>query len=213
MNLEFLFRNVGNRITPELAQGLAAAIQGLAVEAYKQGCLETAQAAAPRADLPGFDYLQKEVIGEYTLHPAKWSCEQERVIPLHREHFAELESQRNVGARFDPRYDYLDSWESQGRLLLVLLEWQGAVVGNIGMVLDRGKTNQLLTAQEQFFFISPAHRKGWMGMRLLRYVEELLIQAGFKEITFFSHPARPADSLYKRAGYLPAGSVYTKVLA
>ena len=213
MNLEFIFRNVGNRITPELAQGLASAVQAVAVEAYKQGCLETAQAATPRVDIPGFDYLQKEVLGLYTLRPAKWSCEQERIIPLHQTHFAELESKRHPGAQFDPRYDYVNSWEAQGRLLIVLLEFDGEVVGNVGMLLDRGKTHNLLTAQEQFFFITRQHRKGWMGMRLLRYVEKLLVAADFKEITFFSHPARPADAFYKRAGYQNSGSVFTKVIA
>jgi GNAT superfamily N-acetyltransferase len=209
---EFLKRNIGNRLTPELAQGLHGSISGMISETYKQAFNDAMKSIVGTGGALDVDYGLKETLGDYTLKVVKLEEVRERVDQLHRDHFAELESVRNPAAAFNPRYDLWVGWERNQQFVLFVLEHGGQIVGNIGVYTSLSKTNSNLVASEQFIYLAKEHRKGWMGMRLLKFAERVLKASGVTEMVFSSHPVKDTSAFYKRAGYHIGGTIHMKVL-
>ena len=211
MSLEFLFRNVGNRITPELAQGLSAAIQGLVTEAYKQGCHDTARAASgrPRTELristsstiEGYQFL----LGDYV-------ADLPRFEHLQKLHLAEVETARDPRLQWQANQDLMCQMARDGQMHIFLIAHGEAVVGYMTMQFHEDYGTGQRIGSELHFFIQKEHRKGWLALRFIRWIEETLRQNGIAEMRAGVRDIKDVSAIYRRLHYKPFAHLFSKVL-
>jgi len=197
MNLRLLVaaleRNLGNTLTPELAQGLLSTLQqpdlndrinveDIPAEEY-EGCLILAERIEDLVD---------------------------EIKPLHAAHWAETESYRH-GIELNADYDYMVNAERQGRFILFTVRYEGTLVGNCMMYLSKSTHTQKWVAEEDTIFILPEYRKGRLGVRLIRYVEDVLRNMGISEIRITVKTVNTVAKLMMRMGYAHTGNQLTKV--
>jgi GNAT superfamily N-acetyltransferase len=189
-----LQNNLGNVITNELVYGILAAIQN-----------EERSNAINIQDIPAIEYadnlIQVERI-EDVLHELK---------PVHAAHWQETERYRH-GIALNPDYNYMINAERSGRFMLFTVRNQSGVVGNCMMYLSRSTHTQRWVAEEDTIFILPEYRKGRLGVRLIRYVEDVLRNMGVTEIRVTVKTVNDVGRLLSHLGYNHTGNQLTKTL-
>ncbi len=189
-----LQNNLGNVITNELVYGILAAIQN-----------EERSNAINIQDIPAIEYadhlIQVERI-EDVLHELK---------PVHSAHWQETERYRH-GIALNPDYNYMINAERSGRFMLFTVRNQSGVVGNCMMYLSRSTHTQRWVAEEDTIFILPEYRKGRLGVRLIRYVEDVLRNMGVTEIRVTVKTVNDVGRLLSHLGYNHTGNQLTKTL-
>src|SRR5262249_33873566 len=116
--------------------------------------------------------------------------------------------------RLLPDYDSMSRADRAGGLLQFTVRYRGRIVGHCRMYLGRSSHSDNLIASEDTLYVDPAHRGAWLGMKLLRYVEQCLLQhAGdLIEIEANSKLANRADVLMRRMGYAPVATQFHKIV-
>lgn len=189
-----LQNNLGNVITNELVYGILAAIQN-----------EERSNAINIQDIPAIEYadhlIQVERI-EDVLHELK---------PVHAAHWQETERYRH-GIALNPDYNYMINAERSGRFMLFTVRNQSGIVGNCMMYLSRSTHTQRWVAEEDTIFILPEYRKGRLGVRLIRYVEDVLRNMGVTEIRVTVKTVNDVGRLLSHLGYNHTGNQLTKTL-
>ena len=88
-------------------------------------------------------------------------------------------------------------------------------VGALGAILHPDINDDILVAQETFWFVAPEHRGGTAGIRLLNEFETWAAFRGAKRILvehlWASMPAKVAK-IFERRGYNGVATVHMKVL-
>jgi GNAT superfamily N-acetyltransferase len=189
-----LQNNLGNVITNELVYGILAVIQN-----------EERSNAINIQDIPAIEYadhlIQVERI-EDVLHELK---------PVHAAHWQETERYRH-GIALNPDYNYMINAERSGRFMLFTVRNQSGIVGNCMMYLSRSTHTQRWVAEEDTIFILPEYRKGRLGVRLIRYVEDVLRNMGVTEIRVTVKTVNDVGRLLSHLGYNHTGNQLTKTL-
>lgn len=187
---------VGLTLTPELAAKLVAQV---ATRCY-----------------PGpvdISAIEPQTVGSYTIGCARAAHALPRLYPIHREHWMETEGHRH-SVEFDPDYARAADLEAQGRYLLIVVvdNTTGAYIGNYSLYLARSMHTKKLIATEDTLFISKPHRKGRLGISLIRFAERALAQLGVEELNVSVKQVNHVGSMIQRMGYAPVGTQYTKIL-
>jgi hypothetical protein len=132
--------------------------------------------------------------------------------PLHALHFAETERYR-AGVHLSPNLEYLIDQERAGQLLQFTARVMetGALVGNMRVFLYRDLHAGVFTAKEDTFFVVPAHRGGFLAVRLWQFVERSVVSIGVREIRFSSKLINGADRMAVYLNYQPVGLEFVKI--
>jgi GNAT superfamily N-acetyltransferase len=98
--------------------------------------------------------------------------------------------------------------------LLAVLD-AGTIVGFVAGIKSAllGST-QALTGTELAWWISPDHRKGRNGIKLMLFIEDLARKQGIKYwnmISMESSDPERANKIYEKLGYVKSETSYTKV--
>lgn len=116
---------------------------------------------------------------------------------------------------FDPDYTVNMVKLSLDHELLAVVDLNGVVgfvAGIKSPLLGNGDT---LTGTELAWWIEPEHRKGRLGIDLMRYIEKLAKIQGVKYwnmISMESSAPEVANRIYERLGYSKSETSYTKVI-
>lgn len=188
-----LANNIGNTLTPELAVGLLHAAQ---------------QTQDRRIDVHGFAPLEYV---DYVISCEYLETALEQVKPLHRKHWEETEKYRH-NIPLNPDYEYMVNAERQGRFMLFTVRSANNLVGNCMMYLSRSTHTQELVAEEDTIFIDPAHRIGRVGIKFIKYVEDVMQQLGVKEIRVTVKTVNRVGDLLQALGYSHTANQLVKVL-
>lgn len=155
--------------------------------------------------------FEAEAVGDYVLHVERFAAVLPELKPLHESHWLETEKHRQ-GLELDPNYDAMAADDLAGRLLQFTVRHAGALVGNLRLYVFRSRHTRNLAATEDTLFIAPAHRKGMLGLQLLRYAERCLAQIGVREIEANSKLVNGADVLLRRMKYMPVAIQFHKII-
>jgi len=100
--------------------------------------------------------------------------------------------------------------------LLAVVEIKGEVVGfTAGVKSFLLASTKALVATELAWWISPDHRGGKSGIKLLRHIETQAKSQGIKYwsmVTMESSAPEMVAKMYERMGYSKSETIYTKVL-
>lgn len=131
---------------------------------------------------------------------------------LHAAHFAETERHLQ-GFKLQPNYSYMAERERQGGLVqFTARDDAGQLVGNLRMYVGTSLHTGNRFAEEDTFYLQPAHRRGHAALALLRYAEEMLVGVvGVREIRANSKVVNRAHRLMDRRGFEHVANQYIKI--
>lgn len=191
-----LERYLGKTLTPEVAAQLLAET---VVQCYP-GPVDTSHILPKR-------------VGSYLIRCAPIKEALAKLRPIHEEHWQETEGYRH-GLAFNPDYDRVIDLDQQGRCLMLVVEHvpTGELVGNYGFYLAKSVHTQTLMATEDTLFIAKAHRRGRLGIELMRYAEYALPLVGARDLNVSVKLTNNVGPMIERMGFTPTGKQYAKML-
>jgi GNAT superfamily N-acetyltransferase len=191
--MDALQRNLGNTLTPELVAGLYMA----------------AQEQSTPIDI---ESIPGDTHWGYSINVERIEDCLEEIKPLHAAHWEETESYRH-SIPLSVDYEYMINAERSGRFLLFTLRGPDhELVGNCMMYLTRSTHTRKWIAEEDTIFIRKDHRKGRLGIKLIRYVETVMRSLGITEIRVTVKTVNRAGDLLQALGYEHTANQLTKVL-
>jgi GNAT superfamily N-acetyltransferase len=188
---------IASRIGQTLTPALCAAIE-----------VEASQMPDRSIALDQFESLR---VGDYIIHAERFADVLPELIPLHAEHWKETEAHRH-GLELAPNYDAMATDDRAGRLIQFTVRHCGALIGGLRMYVYESRHTNTLTASEDALYVSPTHRNGVLGLRLLRYAENCLAQIGVRSIEANSKLVNHADVLMRRMKYTPIATQFHKII-
>ncbi len=111
-----------------------------------------------------------------------------------------------------PDYERYQEMQDIGSLVVVTARADGRLIGYICYYLSRHLHYDSLTAYSDVFYVTPAYRKGLVGVRLFKAVEEVLKHMGVERIYTGTKLKLDIGPILERLGYAPIERIYTKVL-
>lgn len=154
---------------------------------------------------------QKEYSG-YTLQCERLADVLPELHALHDAHYAETEKYR-AGIPMDPDYEGMKDAEHAGRLIqfTARLKETGELVGNMRVKIYPSSHTQTLVCKEDTLYLVPAHRGGFLAIRLWQFVESAVVNVvGAREVRFTSKTANKADKMAQYMKYEPVGIEFVK---
>lgn len=171
--------------------------------------------------------MLREIFPDRTLEPKAFGTQQykgytfeiellrdilEEIKPLELERYAQDEMGK-AGYDFDPDTEDLIEREYAGGLLQSTSRTsEGALVGYMRVYLTRSKDTDTLVCSDAAFYVTPAHRGGFMAVNLWKFTEQCVVAAGAREIYCATKLANNVGSMARRLGYLPTALLYCKVI-
>jgi GNAT superfamily N-acetyltransferase len=138
--------------------------------------------------------------------------------PLFLEHWRELALNQDV-ILLDPDYQRYLQMELAGLLHVLVVRDAGEMIGYAFMIVNPHlHYASSLWAGIDMFWLKPAYRKGWTGIRIFRHIErrarELKAQViiGTQKLHFKNGRAHQVGALFEFLGYDPIETVYAKRL-
>lgn len=188
---------IGQTLTPDVAARLGASI--------------LRQVYPGPVDVSGIEPLR---VGRYVLAPMRVHEVLDDLKALHRSHWEETETHRNQAQTLNPDYNRGLDLERQGRFLLIgAIDMDtGQLVGNFGLYLGRSMHTQQRIATEDTLFLLKDHRRGRLGIALIKYAEDALRHLGVVELTVDVKLVNDVGPMIERMGYVPVGTKYVKQL-
>lgn len=131
---------------------------------------------------------------------------------LYPAHWAELSHDRDT-LPLDVNYAGYEALEASGALLTAVARSEGVLVGYHLLVLKAPITSQeSRMAYGSLLYIKPRFRKGFNGVRFLKYAEAACRNAGAKGVYISSTTRRPFGKLLERLGFAEVERTFFKVL-
>lgn len=213
MNWDFLLRNVGNTLTPELVQGLMTAVQGHLAECYKHSYAEALKSITEyEGQFGDVEVREERLPGNYLFRLSSYEQEQGRLGEMQRMYMRELRGKVNGGLAASLGHGEAVRRERAHQLVMFLIEVLGEPVGYLVFTSGRYPETDELIAREMHFYILPEHRRGWLALRFFRFAERALRAAGVKRVLATSTYTKDITPLYRRLGFVAHESVSTKEL-
>ena len=144
---------------------------------------------------------------------ADYAAEARALWPLHWHELYDGRLSETDAGRLRMRINepwYVEA-ERQGALSIVTARAAGELVGYVicGLTVSSHYAD-LLVAHEDTYWLSPAHRTGLAGARLIRFAEAALAARGVQRVFFMSHENRPLDRLFRFLRYRKTHVVYAR---
>lgn len=132
--------------------------------------------------------------------------------PLLVRHWKEIALNKDK-IKLNPDWDSYYTLESQGKLKIFTARDEGELVGYFVVVV----TNNLhykdhLFATNDVIYLSPKHRKGFTGVKLVKFAEKCLKEDGVSVLTINTKVHQPFDKLMVFLKFRKIERVYSKYL-
>lgn len=151
----------------------------------------------------------------YSFHEERFSWLRFEAEPLFQQHYREASADLTVP--LDPNWDVYEKLEQAGLEVCVVTRKNGTPIGYAVYITAPHLHYAHQLADADVFFIDPAHRSGWLGVKLFRVAEQLLVEHGVCEIhnriKLHVKPGkgtRDLGVLFKFLGYRPVEIGYRK---
>ena len=115
--------------------------------------------------------------------------------------------------KLNPDWDAYGMLEEYGRLGLYTARKEGKLVGYFVVIAEKSiHYKDHIFAANDIIYLDPEHRKGFLGLKLIRFVEEELKSMGVSVLTINTKVHRPFDVVMKRLGFSLTERTYSKYL-
>lgn len=143
----------------------------------------------------------------YALEP--WDAYYRDCQALWPEHYAEIAVQKDR-MPMRPDVEAYQALERAGMLQIVVAREDGRMIGYVLSVI-RAHLHyaDVLCGFEDAYFLTKAHRKGFVGVKLLREAVEQMRRAGVRKAFFMTKVAHDAGAIFERMGFTRSDIVYS----
>jgi ribosomal protein S18 acetylase RimI-like enzyme len=141
---------------------------------------------------------------------ARETVEQVRVeiAPLLAAHCAEI-GQRDL--THQPDWEAYRKTEAEGKLFILTARKDGELIGyNVMLLINHPHYAGDRVAQNDVIYVKPEHRRGRIGLGLVRYFEAAMRATGFDKIYYHAKPSNDFGSLLVRLGYEAVEIIHAK---
>lgn len=107
-----------------------------------------------------------------------------------------------------PDWDHYERLESAGQVYAYAAALDGALVGFIGMLVQKTPRYDRPLAVSESFFVASAHRKGGAGLKLLRAAEAKAWELGCAGLLVSAPAGGRLAEVLPRSGYGKASEIY-----
>jgi GNAT superfamily N-acetyltransferase len=154
----------------------------------------------------------------YTFHEERFSWLRGEGDHLFEQHYREASA--DLGIPLDVNWELFEKVELAGIEVCVVARKQSAAIGYAVYLIAPHMHYAHTIAEADVFFIDPAHRSGWLGVKLFRVAEDLLREKGVAEVhnrvKLHVKPGRGGRTLgvlFRFLGYRPVEVSYRKRIA
>ncbi|MDN7881243.1 hypothetical protein [Burkholderia aenigmatica] len=131
---------------------------------------------------------------------------------LYPAHWAEIALNKDV-IKLDPDYERYDALDRAGMVHVATARADGQLVGyHIFVLMTHLHYRQSYTATSDITYLRPQHRRGFNGMRFLRFAFESLKPLGVQRIYTNCKMHHDFGRVLERLGFVEAERIYTKVI-
>ena len=144
----------------------------------------------------------------YALEP--WSTYYRDCQALWPEHYEEIAVQKD---RMPMRPDVAsyEALDAAGRLQVVVAREDGRMIGYVVSVIrPHLHYADVLCGYEDAYFLTKSHRRGMVGVKLLRAAVEHMKRAGVRKAFFMTKAALDMGPIFERMGFTKTDIVYSK---
>jgi GNAT superfamily N-acetyltransferase len=150
-----------------------------------------------------------------TAQQERFSAIAKELPPLFERHWLELGSSRDT-IPLDPDWDRYFALDMAGSLIVTTARADDVLVGYIfNLVGPHLHYRSTAHADLEMFWLDPSHRGMWFSLQWFRGNDDLLREIGVKRVNAAvknGYKDGRVGMIFKRLGYLPAETVYVKVL-
>lgn len=145
------------------------------------------------------------------------TCQKERFIPWYagakemlQLHYEELALNKEK-VPLDPLTEVYESMDENGYFFLATMREDGNLVGYyLGVVAPALHYRTCKTCLTDIFYVDRSRRGGMLGVKLFEFVEEELKKLNVRRWDVSSKILHDASALFRRCGFAPVETVYTK---
>jgi len=151
---------------------------------------------------------------EYVIQQVNGHEWHDRLDPLYRQHYAEMEMRLRgdgipIGA-YNPRLDQYFAAMDGGWLLTFVVQCNETVVGYSNIYVTNDMHNDDPIAMEDTIYILPEHRNG-IGKKLVRHILGVLEKRGVKRVHITPVTDLRVGKIWQRMGFRPTAEMMTYV--
>jgi len=132
--------------------------------------------------------------------------------PLLEKHWEEIAINKDH-IKLNPDWEAYADLEASGNLKIFTARNDGALVGYfVVFVRKHIHYKDHLFAHNDILFLSEPYRKGYTGIKLIKFAEECLKADGVSVLTINTKTHRPFDGVLQRLGFNHVENIYSKFL-
>ena len=136
----------------------------------------------------------------------------EEAKPLLNSHWDEIALNKDK-IKLNPDWDAYESLEVQGKLKIFTARDDGRLVGYFVVIVGVNiHYKDHLFASNDIIYLSPEHRKGFTGIKLIKFAEKCLKTDGVSVLTINTKVHKPFDKLMDFLKFRKIERVYSKYL-
>jgi len=136
----------------------------------------------------------------------------EEIKPLLNSHWEEIALNKDK-IKLNPDWEVYQSLENQGKLKIFTARGEGKLVGYFVVVVGVNMHyKDHLFASNDIIYLSPEHRKGFTGIKLIKFAEKCLKEDGVSVLTINTKVHQPFDRLMDFLKFRKVERVYSKYL-
>ena len=132
--------------------------------------------------------------------------------PLLEKHWEEIAVNKDH-IKLNPDWEAYADLEASGNLKIFTARDDGALIGYfVVFVRKHIHYKDHLFAHNDILFLSEPYRKGYTGIKLIKFAEECLKADGVSVLTINTKTHRPFDGVLQRLGFNHVENIYSKFL-
>ena len=136
----------------------------------------------------------------------------EEVKPLLIAHWEEIAMFKDK-IKLAPAFDKYKELDEKGGLHIITARLDGKLIGyHVAFVTPHPHYMNDLMSLTDIFFILPEHRKGLLGFRLFRFIEQEMKKLGVTKMMAGTKLNRDLGVLFERLGWEPTDRLYAKCI-
>lgn len=136
----------------------------------------------------------------------------DEIVPLLNSHWEEIALNKDK-IKLNPDWDAYDNLEKVDKLKIFTARDGNKLVGYFVVIVGVNiHYKDHLFASNDIIYLSPEHRKGFTGIRLIKFAEKCLKQDGISVLTINTKVHQPFDRLMDFLKFRKIERVYSKYL-
>jgi GNAT superfamily N-acetyltransferase len=136
----------------------------------------------------------------------------EEVKELLESHWDEVALNKDK-IKINPDWDTYYALQEQGKLDIFTARDKGVLVGYfVVLVSTHMHYKDHLFAKNDLIYLAPSHRKGFTGVKLIKFAESMLKEDGVSVLVINTKNHKPFHKLMKFLGFSSAETLYSKYI-